>query len=342
MIRLRGGLSRVEGSLQMKVCRYDLWNFLALQDIIHILIISCRADTEGASDTLTPLNLPALPRSCPPICSTLPDSEPYPARNTLLEILIQSSIAPQLQTIILRLQRLNHAVAHVLSHHEVMLDPRALDEDFIQVQHDLLALPYPISNGATQSLYVASSSISSPSSVLTTATCPTYYLNEAVGLAALLYAKSLTRSISSTPLHSRPIVQRLAVLLPLIYSTLAENSNDSRPQQTPFSFPSSSPSSTHSPSSLSSSSQASRKLLLWLHIMGGIATRPDCFSEREIFADGIACLVAESCHMVTWDSVEKGQEEILWLPAIHGSSGRMLWEESVARLGPVRIGRLKK
>ena len=67
-------------------------------------------------------------------------------------------------------------------------------------------------------------------------------------------------------------------------------------------------------------------------MMGGIATRQDSHSEREIFTDGLASSMASICYMVTWNSVEKGLEELLWLPAIHGSSGRVLWEESVGRL----------
>ena len=140
-----------------------------------------RADVEGAVDSVSTPQLPPIIRSQPPIFSMLEPTKALHRNNDLLHILSSCDISQELRTSLLDLSRFSQALEYAFSRPEVLLHPKAFDEDVISIQHDLLSIP-----GATESA-----------------------LATACRLGALIYVKTLTRDKPFSPPTSNVVVQKL-------------------------------------------------------------------------------------------------------------------------------------
>jgi len=247
-------------------------------------------------------NLPPLPRLSPLVYSNLPKSNPYTSRTSILKILDQSGVSPRLQSSFIDLDRLTHTLNHAITYKDIVIDPRSLDEDIVQIHHDILSLLIPETSSQD------SSHVESPVEVL----------NEAAGIAALLYAKSITRPIYSIPKHPRPIVQRLISSLSQIDAggeILNGDSSDTR-------FYSSRALTFVVPAPPATS------FLIWVHFIGGLTSRG---LEADFLADGIRRLISRcKCDgdmwFESWEGLKIALCEILWFPLVHDEPGKRLWE----------------
>lgn len=279
MIRLRGGICNIDAFLQTKIVR---------------------ADVEGASDTLTVPYLPALPRSPMPILSSLQDSTPSPTTqsNKLLTIMQAGGVSTSLQSVMLDLNRLAQGLSQSICDDHVPIDPRALDENLVQIHHSLLAL---ITNSS------GSQSTISPTDGINR----DMEFNEAASIATLLCAKAINRRKSSTPPHPRAVMHRLTAALAPIHEILSFTEYVD----------------VHVP-------EARFDLLLWIYFMGGMAARA---SEMDFFIDGLSYLMSHARHSKgieigadlrcqSWDEVKFQLGKIVWLPLVHDEPGKAIWE----------------
>jgi len=222
-----------------------------------------RADLAGAADSVVVPYLEPLPRSMASTSSTLTVSEPGPLVDTLQSILIQCSVCRELRREFSRLLRLNKAIDRVLNNYDGPLNSCTLDNDFIELQQKLL-----LWRNTEESL-----------------------LNEACRLGALIYSKSMTRSMNTLSKRSTTLVQKLL-------NSLAEFCL--KPAVIP--------------------------LTIWLCFMGSIAV-PACSSQRKWFVDCLAKTRTFSSKFRTWKDVETLLSNMLWVPQIHESLFKQVWSE---------------
>ncbi|KAF2816650.1 uncharacterized protein BDZ99DRAFT_515230 [Mytilinidion resinicola] len=160
MIRIKGGLSAIPESLQNKLCR---------------------ADVEGATDTLSMPYLEPLTRTQPAISSILPPIEVPPPSTDFLHILAFTNLDLPLLNIFVDISRFMETLNYAIDRSEISIHPRAFDEDAVLIQYDLLHLPEYDKSGTL----------------------------EACRLGALLCIKSLTRATPFAPGSSATIVSKL-------------------------------------------------------------------------------------------------------------------------------------
>ena len=165
------------------------------------------------------------------------------------------------------LSQLSRAIDHALRHPTTTpLNPRALDEDFSLLLHQLLSWRPSHSSS----------------------------LDEALRLGALLYAKSITRSVTA---HVRPVVHRLI-------SALDEAAQEQH---------------------------GTLSLRTWLLLVGAVAVRVGS-SERAWFVARLESLRETSFDekLATWDRVIWMLEEMPWIPLIHEAPWKEVWDEAEA------------
>ena len=242
MVRIRGGVRRLDRSLQKKINRADL---------------------AGAADSVVAPFLEAFPRSTALTSPILMPFEPVTLGNTLQSILIQCCVCEELRCQFTRLLHLSHAVDHVLNGNESPLNACALDEDFMQLQHDLLLWP-----NTREDL-----------------------LNEACRLGALIYTKSMTRSLSTLSKRSTRLVQKLA-------DSIADFCQ--KPEVIP--------------------------LTVWLCLIGSIAV-PVSSSHRKWFIDCLAQIRISNSKFCTWEDIKALLSNMLWVPHIHETPFKQVWSE---------------
>lgn len=242
MVRIRGGVRSLDRSLQKKIIRADL---------------------AGAADSVVAPYLEAFPRTTVLTSTLLMASHPVPLVNTLESYLTQCSVCKELRCQFTRLLHLSHAVDHILNGNNSPLNACALDEDFMQLQHDLLLWP-----NTREDL-----------------------LNEACRLGALLYTKSMTRSLSTLSKRSTRLVQKLA-------DSLADFC------QNPEVIP----------------------LTVWLCLIGSIAV-PVSSSHRKWFIDCLARIRISNSKFCTWEDIKILLSNMLWVPHIHETSFKQVWSE---------------
>ena len=242
MVRIRGGIRTLDSSLQKKISRADL---------------------AGAADSVVTPYLEPFLRSTPLTSPILMPLEPVPLGNTLQSILAQCSVCEELRCHFSRLLQLSHAIDHALNDSHSPLKACVLDEDFMQLQHDLLLWP----NRSVD------------------------LLNEACQLGALIYTKSMTRSLSTLSRRSTYLVQKLADSLADFY-------------QKPAVIP----------------------LTVWLCLVGSIAV-PACSSLRKCFGDCLAQIRTLNSKFRTWEDIKTLLSNMLWVPQIHESPFKQVWSE---------------
>ncbi|KAF2496782.1 hypothetical protein BU16DRAFT_560099 [Lophium mytilinum] len=164
MIRIKGGLSAIPESLQNKMCR---------------------ADVEGALDTLSTPFLEPLIRTQPAISSILPPIEVPPPSTDFLHILAFTNLDLPLLNIFVDLSRFTETLEYAINRSEISIHPRAFDEDAVLIQYNLLHLLDYEKFGTL----------------------------EACRLGALLCVKSITRATPFAPGTSSTIVSRLKLAL---------------------------------------------------------------------------------------------------------------------------------
>ena len=172
MVRLRGGLQNLEEAIQIKITR---------------------ADVEGATDCVVSPYLVPFKRSMPPTYSMLLSPNPLSSVDTIKCSLAHCITCKELQDISFELLRLSFAINHVLNNTETSLHPRALDEDFMELQHKLL-----LWENAKKTAF-----------------------DEGFKLGALIYAKSVTRPINIVPNHTKALVQKLTDTLTSMHQNSA-------------------------------------------------------------------------------------------------------------------------
>ena len=160
MIRQRGGVRNLEGPLQIKIAR---------------------ADVEGAVNCVALPHLMPFERSVEPTYSILPSNEPLSLPGTMQSSLAEGNICTKLRDIFIHLLSLSRAIEYAFHNKDISLNPQALDEDFVEVQHRLL-------------LWVNTKHSD---------------LDEACRLGGLVYSKCITRSVKSISARLRPVVQQL-------------------------------------------------------------------------------------------------------------------------------------
>ena len=242
MVRIRGGIRNLDSSLQKKIMRADL---------------------AGAADSVVAPYLEAFPRSTGVISPVLTPFGSVPLGGTLQSILAQCSVCEKLRYQYHRLLHLSHAIDHVLNGNDSPLNPCALDEDFMQLQQDLLLWRNTEDN----------------------------LLNEACRLGALIYTKSMTRSLSTLSKHSTHLVQKLA-------DSLADFCQE--PALTP--------------------------LAVWLCLIGSIAV-PASSSHRRLFINGLARIRTLNSKFCTWEDIKALSSNMLWVPQIHEQPFQQVWSE---------------
>ena len=164
MVRLRGGLQNLDDAVQIKITR---------------------ADVEGSTDCVVSPYLVPFKRSMPPTYSMLVSPNPLSSVDTIQCSLAHCITCKELQDISFELLRLSFAIDHVLNNTETPLHPRALDEDFMELQHKLL-----LWEKEEKSVY-----------------------DEGFQIGALIYAKSVTRPINIIPSHTKVLVRKLVAAL---------------------------------------------------------------------------------------------------------------------------------
>lgn len=241
MVRIRGGIRSLDRSLQKKITRADL---------------------AGAADSVVAPYLEPLPRSTF-TSPTLTPLEPVSLDSPLQTILAQSSVCEELRCQYSRLLHLSHAIGHVLNGNESLLNACALDEDFMELQRDLL-----VWRNTKEDL-----------------------LNEACRLGALIYAKSMTRSLNTLSKRSTHLVQKLV-------SSLADFC------QKPAVIP----------------------LTVWLCFIGSIAV-PACSPQRKWFIDYLAKMRTFNSKFSAWEEIKAVLSNILLVPQIHENPFKQVWSE---------------
>ena len=242
MIRLRGGIQNLEYPLQIKITR---------------------ADVEGATDCVVPPYLVPFRRSVPTTCSMFPFPDPSLSTDLLRSCLVHCIDCKELKDVFLELLRLTFAIDHVLRDDSTSLHPRALDEDFIEIQHRLLLWHNNDSNA----------------------------VDEGFRLGALIYAKSITRSISTVSCHTKILVQKLIDALAIMRQTSEAN-----------------------------------PLMAWLCLMGCVAASSQS-PERSWFVNYLAGIVPIDSGFSTWADVESSLACSLWVKPIHEPIFRRAWNE---------------
>ena len=266
------------------------------------------ADIEGSSDTMTIPNLPPPPRSSSPIYPDTAEADSYLQSNSadMSHYIVLSS---EVRSILLVLSRLSRTLCRAISCGGTLVDPRSLDEEIINIHHEILGYLAPISTSNRWPSSINSSTLIND-------------LNEATAIAALLYAKSLSRGTGGIPTHPRPIIRRLVSLLSRIHKYKLPKTLEISNLQSPYSHPTLFP----------------PQLLLWLHYMGGIAAHG---SEAEFFADGLIRLFCQngssgvdlrsSSIMPSWQDTKIMLDELLWFPMFYDRLGERLWKLAVTR-----------
>ena len=242
MVRQRGGLQNLDESLQLKLNR---------------------GDVEGAVDCVVTPHLVPFHISVPPTYSLIPAIQPVSSPAGMQNALVGPDVCFKLRESFARLWSLSRAIDFALGTRDVLLDPQALDEDLIEVQHSLLLWQNVRKNS----------------------------LDEASRLGALVYAKSLHRSLSVLSTHVRPLVQKLL-------NSIAEIGLDSN----------------------------AMPLLIWLCFMGAIAV-PLHSSEKGWFIQFLAAATAADRNLSTWDDVKSLLSSMLWAEKVHGQSFKRVWNE---------------
>ena len=242
MVRLRGGIHGLDRSLQKKIIRADL---------------------AGAADSVVAPYLETFPRSMALISLTPTPPKPVRLATTLQSFLTQCNVCEELRYSFSRLLRLSQAIDHVLDGNQSSLNPGALEDDFIQLQQDLLLWRNTEDNS----------------------------LNEACRLGALIYSKSMTRSLETLSKRSTPVVQKLM-------SSLADFCQQ----------------------------PAVSRLTVWLCFLGSIAV-PACSSHRGWFIDCLAKIKTINSKSCTWKDIEALLSEMLWVPQIHKTPFKQAWSE---------------
>ena len=116
-------------------------------------------------------------------------------------------------------------------------------------------------------------------------------LNEACRLGALIYSKSLTRSLNTLSKRSTHLVQKLV-------SSLADFC------QKPAVIP----------------------LTVWLCFIGSIAV-PACVPLRKWFIDCLAKMRTFNSNFCAWDDIKTLLSNMLWEPQIHENRIKQVWGE---------------